>query len=435
MKLAWIGLLLGAAGLFPPLAMASQPLPPPLAELARTHQFPLQLRDGSLAGAGAERLLAEARTADLLMLGENHGVADIADLALALYRQGAASQPRRLVTEIGPASAVFVEEMARAGTLRDFLARGVNLHALPFFGWAEEMPLIDAAVAAHPGSTAIWGLDQEFIAAAPLLLPRLSALASTDAQHAAVASARRWSLVNPFLIGVGNGRPLQGLAEAFAGAGEAARLADDLVLSHRIYRAQMGGEAQWSNQRREALLMENFLAHVAGSDARPAPMFLKFGAFHLFGGRSPTVPEGFGLAISEWAERQGLSTLNIFADCDGGTMRDGLFGREVPCEPFLAAGADGFQQLRLEGAWSLFDLRPLRGHPALADTSMRIQLVVQGYDYLLLAPNPRAATFLPGTLVTHRYGAILIVALGLALGVLIWLLLRWRRRRSPVLRQ
>lgn len=408
-----------------------EPLPEGLAQLAREHRYPLHFRAGAIAGTGGERLLTEAHASPVLMFGENHGLAEIAHFATALYRDLSANQPRRVLTEIGPASAHEVERMLRAGELRGFLAQGTNLHALPFFSWAEELPLPEAAVAAFPASDrAIWGVDQEFIAAAPLLLPRLAELASTPSQHDAIAAVRRASWLNPFLFGMGSGKALHQLAVAFAGSGEGERLSQDLQLTHRIYREQMGGDGAWSNARRETLMMENFLNYTEQQAAPPGPLFAKFGAFHLFRGSSPTVPEAFGAQLSRWAEERGLRTLNLFAECAGGRMREGLFGREVPCEAFLTGRSDGFHDLLLEGAWTLFDLRPLRAHPALADASGRVQLVIQGYDYLLLVPEPSAATFLPGTLVTHRYGLI-VLGTGLLLVLLLGVLLRrwWQRRR------
>ena len=44
---------------------------------------------------------------------------------------------------------------------------------------------------------AIWGLDQEFVGALPLLLPRLEALARTPAQRAALATLRTRSATEP----------------------------------------------------------------------------------------------------------------------------------------------------------------------------------------------------------------------------------------------
>lgn len=428
---AWVALSLAIACLSGTPWVQARPLPDALAELAREHRYPLTFSDGRLGGTGGDKLIAEMDATDIVLFGENHGVADIAALALALYRLDG-ERPRRLVTEVGPDSAREVERMLREGSLRDFLRRGVNLQSLPFFAFAEEMPLLEAAVAAFAdGAPALWGIDQEFIAAPPLLLPRLAQLAATPAQRDAVAAARRASRLNPFLFGTGSGAALARLQQAFddGGSREAKTLAEQLVLSHRIYREQMGGDAAWSNARRETLMMENFLAH-AGAGAAATPLFFKFGAFHLYQGRSPTVDEALGQRVADWAQSHGLSTLGLFVDCAGGTMRDGLFGREVACDSFLERYANGLHQLAFDSGWTLVDLRPLRGHPALEEAATWVRHTITGYDFLLLVREPRAATFLPGRLVTHVYGGAVVGVVLVVLTLLVWSLVRfWRRRR------
>jgi hypothetical protein len=412
--------------------LRGEPLPESLATLAEQHRHRLTVEDGRIGGVGGDRLLEEAASADLLLFGENHGVAEIAELAHALYRVGRDGRPRRLVTEIGPATALEVEQMVRDGSIRDFLHGGVNLHAVPFFSWVEELPLLESAVAAFPERPpAVWGIDQEFIAAPPLLLPRLERQASTEEQRDAVAAARRRSWINPFLFGMGSGATLERLARAFADgeATEAQRLTEQLVLSHRIYREQMGGDGAWANERRETLMMENFTVHVGEGEDVPA-MFFKLGAFHLYQGRSPSVLEALGLRLSRWADDRGLSTLGVLVDCSGGTQRDALFGRAVACDSFLEKYAPELHRAAFEEGWTLLDLRPMRGHPALEQASPWARHTVAGYDFVLLVREPRAATFLAGSLVTHVYGGVFAGLTLLVLTLATWGAVRfWRRRR------
>lgn len=420
-------------------AVRAEPLPQGIADLVRDNRQSLTLEGESIGGPGGARLLADARDADLLMFGENHGVADIARFAQALYVSGTEDRPRRLVVEVGRTSAEEAERLLREGSLREFLSRGVNLHSLPFYFLAEELPLLEAAVAARGergegAGAAIWGVDQEFMAAAPLIMERLKRSASTPAQENAVKAFRRASRLNPFLVGMGDGGALQALRSAFPESPGMRALAEDLVLSHRIYREQMGGDAAWANERREALMMENFIRHVEASGGLERA-FLKFGSFHLYRGRSPSTNEAFGAALSQWAEDRGLSTLSLYADCAGGQAREMLLGRSKPCESFLSGSSDGFHRLQLDEGWTLFDLRPLREAPGIDELPTRMQLVIRGYDYLLLIPEPEPSNFLPGRLVPHVYGAFL-AALMLGSLLLLWLGFRaWRRRRLKIARK
>lgn len=414
------------------LALVAVPViaAPSLRETAATHRFPVTLDEG-LGGEGADRLLKDAAGADIFMFGENHGVREIALIADALYQAWGGDESPVLVTEIGPATAAEVRELASAGTLDAFLAQGVNLHALPFFAFKEDGRLLDRVLAASAstGSNLLWGLDQEFMAGAPLVLGRLQRLARTDAERDAVTDARRAAVLNPFLIGMGSGKALERLDEAFARNPEARKITAQLLDSHRIYKEQMGGDARWSNERRETLMMENFLDYAG--DEPPARMFFKFGAFHLMQDRGLTVREPLGKRVNEWAEAQGMSTLNLFVECVGGEQRDGLFGRAVACESFLGPEAGMFAGLAIDGAPTLFDLRPLRGHPELGQASPYLQRMVNGYAWLLVIPDATAASWREGTLVTHRYGMI-AAALALLLLFLLFLLVRGilRRRRG-----
>src|SRR4051794_20810269 len=71
----------------------------------------LRVEAGALSGPGAKRLLDEGRGADIVLFGENHGAHEIAAFADALYRGVSEGKRRRLVTEIGPATATELEDM------------------------------------------------------------------------------------------------------------------------------------------------------------------------------------------------------------------------------------------------------------------------------------------------------------------------------------
>ncbi len=423
--------LLASAGDVPAAA-------PDLATLLQANRYELRFDGKTLGGPGGERLVREGRAADIFMAGENHGAREIGELEVALYHAVSEGKPRRLVTEIGPATATEMEAMLRARSFREFMATGVHVQSVPFYFFDDELPLAESAVAAFPsGGPAVWGLDQEFMAGAPIVLKRLDELAGTPAEHAAVASARRSSLFNPFLFGMGSGQPLRDLQSAFAGSSspEARTLTDQLVLGFEIYKEQ-GGDYKWSNERRETLLMENFESYAGRSASGSGPLFFKFGAYHMMRGESPTVQEAFGLRLSRWASARGLSTLNLFMDCHGGQLRDGFLGRAVDCDNYLSGDSDVFAPYLAQSGYTLFDLRPLRSLPGLEQLPKRLKRVIKGYDYFLAVSDTHPAEFLPGRLDTHVYGGILLTGLVLVLAAMIAgivvLVRRWRRRKRAV---
>ena len=336
--------------LFSPLAVAK---PAPYDALIDANRFEVAVVDGHLAGPGGERLVKDGAAADVVMFGENHGAKEIADIAAALFKGISATSPRRLVTEIGPATAAEMESMLRAGTFRDFLSHGTHLQSVPFFSLEDELPLVEEAVAQNRGAgAAIWGVDQEFVAGAPIVLPRLDRLAATDGEHAAVAALRHATLWNPLVFGMGASAVLSSLRDAFFRSqnAEARRLTEQLVLGRKLYREQSDdGDAKWSNERRETLLMENFENYASTFDDQPGRLFLKLGAYHLMRGDSPLVGEAFGQRVDRWATSHGRSTMNVFVDCMGGHLRDGVLGFETDCDQYLSGDSDLFNRHVLAG--------------------------------------------------------------------------------------
>lgn len=427
-----VTLLLGASAV-----TQADPLPEPLADIALANRFAIDFQDGRVAGEGADRLLQEARETDIFLFGENHGIQQVAGISRALYLELSTPTPRLLVTEISPAAAAEIETMFRDGTLRDFIASGVNVHAIPFFTVVEEYLLLESVFEKIPaGVPAIWGLDQEFMGGAPIVMQRLEKLARTEAEREAVVSARRASLFNPFLLGMGSGKVPVNLRDAFAASevAEARTLTENLVVSNRIYAEQMGGDGRWSNERRESLMEENFLEYLARVP-EPGPMFFKFGGTHIFNGKGLTVEVPLGQRVSEWAAERDLSVLNLMVDCSGGETLEFLFGRSQPCETLFTGKADAFQHLLFEDGMTLFDLRPLRGHPSLDEISPRLQRLINGYDYFVIVPDAQPSNFMPGSLVTYRYGGIALVVLLSVLGAIVFLIVKLvRRRRASKIR-
>lgn len=414
--------------------LATQSLPGSLQDVVLANRYAFNIDERDVGGEGAARLLEEARAADIVMFGENHGAREITIVADALYRATSAVQPRLLITEVSPLQGAQIERRLRAGAFRSWLADGLRLQSVPFFNVNEELPLLESALDAWPqDARVIYGLDQEFMAAAPLVLEWLEQNVGTHEERLAIAETRRAALLNPFLFGMGSGEPLEKLQHVLSKSAraEVRRVVDGLVLTHRIYRAQMGGEGAASNEWRETHMMENFLRDVASFDPLP-PLFLKFGAFHLFTDAGPSVKRPLGQRISQWAAGRDLSVLNMFVECAGGEVLEPLLGGTTECEPFMAGDADAFGPLLIEGGATLFDLRPLRGRPELENVHWRVRYVINGFAYLLLIPDVHASEYLPGTLVTHRYGLVYGGMLLLTLAGLSYLffhLLRRRRRK------
>jgi len=395
--------------------------------------YPISLSDGTFSGKGWDRLINHADTTDLVLFGENHGLREIAGFANALYRKLSVNQSRILVTEIGPATAREVEMMVREGTYEEFMAKGTNLHSVPFFFLNQEVPLLKSAVEFNTNEkhAAIIGLDQEFIAGAPVVLSYLEKLAVSDVEKSGVKKAKLMAFLNPFLIGMGSGSTLRSLEEVFkqSNSEEARELTRQLVLSHKIYKEQMGGDVKWSNERRETLMMENFINETHTFKDSLPPMFFKFGSFHLHRGPSPTVDEALGLELDNWASERGMSTLNIFVDAKSGKTVDALMGGHTALPSNEIWQHSAFSKF-VNDSPVLFDLRSMQRLPEMNKWNSRLKYMLNGYDYLVLFPEGTPQDFLDGTLVTHRYGLIIGALVLLLISAIIYLLVKWIKKRK-----
>jgi hypothetical protein len=383
--------------------------PDPLAQALHAARSTLRVAPDGLAGGGASPLLAQARTATFILVGEDHGFADVPRFVLALDAALGAAAPRRLVVEVGPFG---TQRLARAvdGDDPTALARR-HPGSTPFFEWRDDLALAQRYVA-RSGRGALWGVDQEFIFAATPHLEALRALAPTAA-HAALAPMLTRARAADRAV-IEDGRPdaalllswrvadTQALRAAFAPApsDEVTRRIAALAESAAIYQSN-ASDGHASNRRRATWMKARFMDHwraTAGGDRRA--MF-RLGAFHAMRGLAPTGVFDLGNLASELAASEGGHSLHLLVIAAGGTVN-----RK---QPFLAdeglrrAPYDGRRELAVLGAepfmdaadgddWSLFDLAPLRRQGAVLEAAgPRFARLMHGYDFVILVPLAEAA--------------------------------------------
>ena len=414
--------------------LAAAGVPPEFESIVLANRYSLQVTTEGATGLGVERLIKEGESTDIFMFGENHGAAEIATLAARLYSGVSETRPRRLVTEIGPATAAEVEEMVRANSFKEFMAEGIHLQSVPFFFFSNEVPLLEKVVTAIPaGLPAIWGVDQEFMGGAPIVLKHLAKLAKNADEVHAVRSAERSSILNPFLFGMGSGDALESLKSQFSTSAnfDAEALAEQLVLGFKLYKAQTNDNEGWSNNEREKLMSSNFFRYTAGMSEKTGPLFFKMGMFHLVRGNPIEygVQESFGTSVANWAQAHGLAITSVFVDCRGGELRDALFGMAQSCDSYLHDDSDIFGDALVDGGSTLFDLRPLRNAPSFQTLPAHTRNVINGYDYYVVLPNTHASTFLPGSFVTRVYLGTMAAIVIMLLSAVVWWFIRWLRRR------
>ena len=133
-----------------------------LLEALRKNRLPLAMNDGHPEGRGWDWLLQQAREAHFTHIGEEHGVAETAQLTEALFKALRGSGYTRMALELSPIIVQDIEAAARRNGLQGilkFFATPTTWHAMYL---REEAQLMAAVVAAAPrGERALWGFDRE----------------------------------------------------------------------------------------------------------------------------------------------------------------------------------------------------------------------------------------------------------------------------------
>ncbi|PYO47132.1 MAG: hypothetical protein DMD72_10815, partial [Gemmatimonadetes bacterium] len=114
------------------------------------------------AGRGWDWLVQEARAARFTLIGEEHGVAETAQLSAALFKALRGSGYSRMAIELSPIIAQDIEAAARRNGLQGIL----NFFAAPET-WSpmhlrEEAQFLATVVTAAPrNERVLWGFDRE----------------------------------------------------------------------------------------------------------------------------------------------------------------------------------------------------------------------------------------------------------------------------------
>lgn len=402
--------LFGAAGLAGALAgtvsaqaqTADRPasaLEARLAALAAQSRRTIRLQDGRPTGDGWDHLLAEARAARFLLLGEEHGIAEHPKLAAALF---AAAGFSRLVIEVSAPMADILDASAAqglAGLRTQFADRGANA---AFFGLQEEAEML-VAVRQAAGKPVLWGVDYE-VAGDRRLVAELAAAKKPPAASAALAAlqaaqAQAWAKYdashNPGFIFTFSGDPALVAAAKAAWPSpdpHSAWILDTLEQTLAINAPIARGQGWESNRRRSDFLRANLLRHWRAAGPHKPRVMAKMGASHLIRGRSTVETYDLGSLIHELAAIDGGQALSVMV-LPGAGAKAAVFdpsrwtyGAGPPKDAYDTGLSAIIAQAPPEG-FSLFDLRPLRPlvwGRAERDLDPELVRAVHGFDMLLV---------------------------------------------------
>ncbi len=394
----WLGALL-------PWSMAAAP----------PHVYPLEIKEGKLAGTGADLIRAELPKAQFILWGEDHGFADSPIVLRAIAREARPFGFTRHVVEVGPLSTEMIATTLSRDGLPGLqkLVHEVPL-GIPFLSLKDDAELASDFLGHDAkGVPYLEGIDQEFIGSPPYHLQRLKAIAPNATARAAAeklleeeTKAAAVAAQDKFLLARFHDADFDALASQFKGTAEAEKIIAELKESAAIYQLWMSGHNYENNARRARLLAKNFLAAYAKAADPQSKFIFKMGVEHVALGTTTVNTVDVGTLASAIARTNNRTALRIaflpmgghnleFTPKPGNPTTITSYDSSETKEFFAAFGLEA-AALPKEG-WAVVPLEPIRqaiDNKGLDALKPFARFVLIGYDYLVTTPDAKAGVSL-----------------------------------------
>ena len=401
------------------VAQSAQAPQAQLLQALQANRLPLTMSNGRPAGPGWDWLVREAGNARFTLIGEEHGVAETAQLAAALFTALRASGYNRFAIELSPPIAQDIEAAARRNGLqgiKDFLTAPGTF---TFYNLHEEAQFVADVIAAAPrNERVLWGFDREIFSdryliskLEPRVPPGARAAFARLKEASTNARARNDRTGNPDDLFFLAEDPA--LVSALRAAWPNPDPESDAVLrtieeSLAIEAAERAGgawpymerRAQWGRSNLAALLRTD-----QGRGASPK-ILMKFGYNHMIRGANYFNSFDLGAMADEVAALTGERAFHILV-LPGPGSRQAVLG----AGGFGSIASDSVDEMRagdqrltrvLSNAnatgHEVIDLRPLRrlAMRGLESWNADVVRTVHGYDVVVIWKGAHAASGLTG---------------------------------------
>lgn len=383
-----------------------------LVDALKKQSMELALNQGKLEGPGAAFLFSEGNASQFVLVGEDHGLAEVPEFCSAYFHELKNAGFANLAVEVGPDTARILEKYSREKAPVEALRKFDQTYyfSIPFFNWQGEAEMLTSLAA---GGVNIWGLDQEFIFSTSFELQHLVDLAPDENARKTASDYLAQSLAgdkkvvaekNPgaaFMV-TATEADFQKLAAAFQKSPEATRTIEELRMSWEIYAKNFQNKGRESNLQRSALMKKHF--HEYYDRAAVKKTLFKFGAYHSMRGRSLVQIFDLGNHVSELAEGLGSRSFHVLLIVVKGTVnayRPFSADPQDKAKPYeFAKELDTADVGPLVAAapatgWSVIDLRPCRTKVSrFGEIDRGLEQILWGYDAVVLIPEGHAATLL-----------------------------------------
>ena len=367
------------------------------------------------AGRGWDWMVQEARGARFTLIGEEHGVAETAQLAAALFNALRGSGYSRMAIELSPIIAQDIEAAARRDGVQgivEFFARPDTWS--PFYLREEAQFVADIVKTAPRSKRVLWGLDREIFSDRYLIskleakVPRSARESFTRLKEASTnAWARHQQNPSPENIFCLSQDPAV-VSAVRAAWSNPDRESDTILrtLEESLAISAAARTSGWTYSQRRAQWNRNNLAarlREEWGSGSPPKVMLKFGYNHMIRGANYFNVFDIGAMVDEVATLSGGRAFHIIV-LPGPGSRQAVLG---PGRSFVSVSSDEFDEFRLGDqrltrvlsntnatSHEVIDLRALRplAMRGLESWNPDVVRTIHGYDAAVIWKGARASS-------------------------------------------
>lgn len=351
------------------------------AEQLQPLTHPFNIVNGELTGDGASFLKNEMAKAQFTMIGEFHGSARISQFTEAVIPVLDAQGCKTFVLEVGPITGQILDGLGEniRAELKDINEKYMMVNEdyvdipIPFFDHVEDAAFLQQA---KSKGWDVVGIDQEYLSGYQQLIDKMYENLSVDQQavHKELHQATSDSLSvfyeefeddkSDLFRNIKKSPLFKKYLSEMSAEPQNIEIVEALLASNEIY--LMNSNRQWygNNSTRAKYMKRQLREQLAGNDfdLSADKLLIKTGAYHVSRGLSPMAVYDVGNTLSEIAEFNGNSSLNItFTNrfyFEDGVLQDASLSKKK-----WEMRTKDLAQMGRKEEWVVIDLRPLiKGH-------------------------------------------------------------------------
>lgn len=359
------------------------------------HKNTFFYKNGAFEGKGWELLKKEIKASHIVVIGEQHGIAEI---PIFCEKVAEVLHPKALIGEIDPYTAERLEKIS-VDTAQYSAYFKQKPYDFAFFSWKTELDLARKMVLSH---TAIWGVNEINFLSLPSFFESLASSAkSPENKKAALKKAAEYAK---------HDMPLYGDVKKydyFAAYTIKAATVDSLIHDFRNenprskkmlkdLKSSLPIFANTDYQLRVNLMKKNLLnylhPYITADGINIPRLLIKLGANHATRSESWVDTPEVGSLADNLADASGKTSLHLLVFGKKGTIN-----MMAPVDNATAIQSyDGVDDLKgikpffdhvEKGEWNVYDLRPIRyalKMGKLEIKSLELKKYIMGYDLLIL---------------------------------------------------